>query len=199
VAFPFDQSQSTQRKRRKVNLRDLCVHALGRLKLQFIPTNQTNKKMKKLTLLFISSVLALGTAACQQPAKTSADAPNNPATDVNQVQTPSAESTQAAKNDAESEVRRRQLNSDIRAREQRNNIANDGASTNRAAEDLASQVRSKLEANIPNGALAVKGEENGTVTVTGTVTNKDQLNKIEPLAKEIKGVTKVVVNAKVAQ
>lgn len=155
--------------------------------------------MKKLTLLFISSVLALGTAACQQPAKTSADAPNNPATDVNQVQAPSPGSTQAAKEDAQSDLRRRQLNDDIRAREQRNNIANDGSSTNRAAGDLASQVRSKLEANIPNGALAVKGEENGTVTVTGTVPKKAQLDKIEPLAKEIKGVTKVVVNAKATE
>jgi osmotically-inducible protein OsmY len=153
--------------------------------------------MKKLTLLFISSVLALGAAACQQPAKTSADAPNNPAANVNQVEAPSTESTQAAKEDAQSELRRKQLNSDIRAREQRNNIVNDGSSTNRPGEDLASQVRSKLEANIPNGALAVKGEDNGTVTVTGTVTNQDQLNKIEPLAKEIKGVTKVVVNAKI--
>ncbi|WP_127078393.1 BON domain-containing protein [Dulcicalothrix desertica] len=154
--------------------------------------------MKKLTLLFISSVLALGTAACQQPAKTSADAPN-PATDVNQVQAPNAGSTQAAKEDAQSEIRRNQLDADIRAREQRNNIVNDGAATNRAAGDLASQVRSKLEANIPNGALAVKGEENGTVTVTGTVPKKAQLEKIEPLAKEIKGVTNVVVNAKATE
>ncbi len=155
--------------------------------------------MKKLTLLFISSVLAVGTAACQQPAKTSADAPNDPAANVNQVQTPSAQSTEAAKEDAQSETRRKQLNSDIRAREQRNNIANDGASTNRAPADLASQVRSKLEANIPNGALTVEGEENGTVTVAGTVPKKAQLAKIEPLAKQIKGVTKVVVNAKATE
>jgi hyperosmotically inducible periplasmic protein len=155
--------------------------------------------MKKLTLLFISSVLALGTAACQQPAKTSADAPSDPAANVNQVQAPNAGSTEAAKEDAQSQVRRDQLDADIRAREQRNNIVNDGSSKNRAAGDLASQVRSKLEANIPNGALAVKGEENGTVTVTGTVPKKAQLDKIEPLAKEIKGVTNVVVNAKATE
>jgi osmotically-inducible protein OsmY len=152
--------------------------------------------MKKLTLLFISSVLAVGTAACQQPAKTSADAPNDPAANVNQVQTPSAQSSEAAKEDAQSETRRRQLNSDIRANEQRNNAKNDGAATNRNGNAIASEVRSKLEANIPNGALTVEGQENGTVTVAGTVPEKAQLAKIEPLAKEIKGVTKVVVNAK---
>ncbi|BAZ15698.1 transport-associated protein [Calothrix sp. NIES-4071] len=155
--------------------------------------------MKKLTLLFISSVLALGTAACQQPAKTSADAPNDATANVNQIQTPSAQSTEAAKEDAQSQVRRDQLNADIQAREQRNNIANAGASTNRNPGDLASQVRSKLEANIPNGALTVEGDKNGAVTVTGTVPKKAQLAKIEPLAKEIKGVTKVVVNAKATE
>jgi hyperosmotically inducible periplasmic protein len=167
------------------------------------PPNQQlitkTKTMKKLTLLFISGVLALSTAACQQPAKTSADAPSNPTTDVNQVNPPSAQSTEAAKEDAQSETRRRQANSDIRAREQRNNALNDGASTNRAAGDLASQVRSKLEVNIPNSALTVKAEDNGAVTVTGTVAKQDQLAKIEPLAKQIKGVTSVVVNAKLVQ
>jgi BON domain len=69
--------------------------------------------------------------------------------------------------------------------------------TQRATGDLESQVRSKLEANIPNGALAVKAKENGTVTVSGTVVNQDQLAKIAPLAKEIKGVTAVDVKATV--
>lgn len=152
--------------------------------------------MKKLTLLLISSALVLGAAACQDPAKTSVDAPSDATKNVAQTQTPDAESTEAAKNDAQSEVRRRQLNSDIRAREQRNNAT--GGGTDRATGDLASEVRSKLEANIPNGALTVKAEENGKVTVAGTVINQDQLNKIEPLSKEIKGVTSVVNNAKIA-
>ncbi|MBF2066361.1 MAG: BON domain-containing protein [Calothrix sp. C42_A2020_038] len=155
--------------------------------------------MRKLTSLLLSSVLVLGAAACQDTAQTSADAPDSAGTNVTQTEVPSAESTQAAQEDAQSDVRRAQLDSDIRAREQRNNAFNDGASTNRSEADLASQVRSKLEANIPNGALTVEAEENGTVKVSGTVTNQDQLNKIEPLAKEIKGVNNVVVNAKVVQ
>jgi hyperosmotically inducible periplasmic protein len=149
--------------------------------------------MQKIPPIAISILLALGAAACENPAKTSTDAPNT--TDTVSSQVPDGTSTAAAQNDAESELRRKQLNADIRAREQRNNAT--GGDTDRATGDLESQVRSKLEANIPNGALAVKAEENGTVTVSGTVVNQDQLAKIAPLAKEIKGVTAVDVKATV--
>lgn len=149
--------------------------------------------MKKIAPIAVGILLALGTAACENPAKTSADAPSSTETVSSQV--PDSTSTEAAQNDAQSELRRRQLNEDIRAREQRNNVT--GGDTDRATGDLESQVRSKLEANIPNGALAVKAEENGTVTVSGTVAKQDQLAKIAPLAKEIKGVTAVDVKATV--
>jgi len=151
--------------------------------------------MKKLTLALISSVLILSTTACQEVAKTSADAPGDATKPVAQTDAPSAEATEAAKKDAESEVRRAQANSNIRATEQRNNATNDGKATNRPASDLASQVSSKLEVNIPNGNLTVEGGDGGAITVSGTVTNQDQLNKIEPLSKEIKGVTSVTNKA----
>ncbi|MGI8503920.1 MAG: BON domain-containing protein [Hassallia sp.] len=153
--------------------------------------------MKKLTPFLISCVLVFAAASCQNPAKTSADAPNDTNKTVSQTEAPSAQATVAAKDDAQSEVRRKQLNADIRAREQRNNVT--GGDTDRAVGDLKSQVRSKLEANIPNGNLAVDATKDGTVTVTGTVTVQDQLAKIEPLAKEIKGVTKVVNKATVVK
>jgi hyperosmotically inducible periplasmic protein len=147
--------------------------------------------MKKLTPFLISCVLVFGAAACQNPAKTSADAPNDANKTVSQTEAPSVE----AKEDAQSEVRRRQLNADIKAREERNNLT--GGDTDRAVGDLKSQVRSKLEANIPNGNLAVDATKDGTVTVTGTVINEAQLAKIEPLSKEIKGVKQVVNKATV--
>lgn len=149
--------------------------------------------MKKLTPFVISCLLFVGAAACNDTAKTTQTAPANP---NEAVQAPSPEATQAAQEDAQSELRRRQLNEDIRAREQRNNAT--GGDADRAAADLASEVRSKLEANIPNGQLTVNAEDNGTVTVGGTVNNQQQLEKIAPLAKEIKGVRNVVVNARVA-
>ncbi|MBW4643850.1 MAG: BON domain-containing protein [Goleter apudmare HA4340-LM2] len=149
--------------------------------------------MKKLTPFIFSCLLVLGAAACADTAKTTQSAPENP---TEAVQAPSPKTTEAAQEDAESELRRRQLNQDIRAREQRNNVT--GGDADRAVGDLASEVRSKLEANIPDGQLTVNAEDNGTVTVGGTVNNQQQLAKIEPLAKEIKGVKNVVVTARVA-
>lgn len=149
--------------------------------------------MQKLTPFVISCLLVFGVAACDNVSKTSESAPGN----VNEApQTPSAQTTEASQKDAQSELRRRQLNEDIRAREQRNNAT--GGDANRAEADIASEVRSKLEANIPGGQLTVAAKD-GTVTVGGTVPNQDQIAKIEPLSKEIKGVKTVVVKAIVAQ
>ena len=147
--------------------------------------------MKKIATVMLSSVLLLGAVACSQGEKTSADAPNNP---TQPTQAPATESVKETQQDAASQVRRDQLNADIRAREQRNNIT--GGDTDRADDDLESEVRSKLEANIQRGQLTVDAED-GVVTVGGTVPNQQDLAKIDPLAKEIKGVKSVVVNAKV--
>ena len=148
--------------------------------------------MKNPTYLLISLLLLSSTVACQDAAKTTVSAPNP----GQSPETPNAQITQSAKEDAQSETRRKQLNSDIRSREQRNNTA--GGGTQRANTDLASEVRGKLEANIPNGQLTVNADNNGTILVSGTVNNQEQLAKIEPLSKEIKGVKNVVVKAIVA-
>jgi osmotically-inducible protein OsmY len=150
--------------------------------------------MKKLVTFFISGLLLVGAAACQNPSRTSESAPDT----VNQnPASPAAQTTQEAKEDAQSELRRRQLNEDIRAREERNNMT--GGDADRAKGDLASEVRSKLEANIPDGQITVAADDKGTVTVNGTVKNQDQLNKIQPLAQQIKGVKSVVNKVVVAQ
>lgn len=143
--------------------------------------------MKKLTPFLLSSVLLLGTVACQDVSKTSTDAPNST---QESPEAPDAETVQNSQEDAQSEIRRNQLNSDIRSREQRNNITGDDAI--RSEDDLESEVRSKLEANIPKSQLSVEATEDGTVTVSGTIPNQQDLSKIEPLSKEIKGVKSVV-------
>lgn len=150
--------------------------------------------MKKLTSLLITSILLIGAGACADVSKTSQNAPN---TTTESPQAPSQETVQEDLKDAQSETRRQQLNADIRAREERNEMT--GGDTQRAEDDLESEVSSKLEANIPNGQLTVEATEEGAVTVTGTVPNQDQLEKIDKLAREIKGVTSVNVKAVVAQ
>jgi len=64
----------------------------------------------------------------------------------------------------------------------------------RTDSDLASEVRSKLEANLPASKLTIDAK-NGEVTVSGIVVSQQQLDKIEPLAKEIKGVKNIIVKA----
>lgn len=140
--------------------------------------------------LLISILLMASISACSN-AKTAADAPSS--TDTNGVVS-TTENAQQTQDDAQSETRKKQLNSDIRAREQRNNMG--GNPLKRADADLASEVRSKLEANIPAGKLTVSAKD-ADLTVSGVVKTQDQLTKIKPLVMEIKGVKSVTVKANV--
>ena len=138
--------------------------------------------MKKIVLALLGGALAFGVAACG-PAKTSADAPSSM---DGKADDPAAVGDTL--DDGNNEIRQDQLDSDIRAREQRNDIAGD--ETVRADGDLESEVRSKLEANIPRAKLAVSAED-GVVTIKGTVPDEREFKTVEPLAKEIKGVKSV--------
>ena len=148
--------------------------------------------MKKFITFLISTVLVIGTVGCENVSKTSSDAPN---TTNETAKAPDAQTAQQTQGDATSEVRKNQIESDIRAREQRNDAGGDDAK--RADGDLESEVRGKLEANIPASQLAVDAEE-GAVTVTGTVPTQNDVNKIDTLSKEIKGVMSVTNKATVA-
>lgn len=147
--------------------------------------------MNKSTSFLLGSFLTLSVAACSNVAKTSSDAPSSTTSSPTSVDKPAAQTNQ---NDATDEMRRKQLNSDIRANEQRNNVAGDKSVKTDGS--LKSEVRSKLEANLPASALAINAKD-GAVTVTGSVVNEAQLRKIEPLAKQISGVKSVIVNATV--
>lgn len=149
--------------------------------------------MKKLFPILLSSVLLVSVAACSEGAKTDEAAPDT----VNEsIQTPTQEDVQEAKEDATDQTRQAQLSSDIRAREQRNDAF--GTQEVRDDDDLESEVRSKLEANVPGGLLTVEAEE-GIVTVAGTVPDEKELSTIEPLTKEITGVKGVKVDVKVVE
>lgn len=139
--------------------------------------------------LLLSILLAGSISACSNASKTASDAPDSTATNG---QTSTSQNANTTTGDAQSDIRKKQIESDIRAREQRNNVVGDPQK--RDAGDLSSQVRGKLEANIPNGKLTVDAKDD-VVTVSGTVANQAQLAKIKPLAMEIKGVKNVLVKA----
>ncbi|MGL5834936.1 MAG: BON domain-containing protein [Waterburya sp.] len=149
--------------------------------------------MNKLIVFLLSGFLIVGATACDS-ARTSTEAPAETQNNPEAVDTEEASDTQG---DAVSDVRRNQANADIRAREQRNDMVNDGSAANRDDDDLTSEVRSKLEANLPASALVVDTED-GTVTISGTVPTQEQYDRIAVLAQEIKGVRSLNVKAKVA-
>lgn len=151
--------------------------------------------MKKVVTFLSASILLFSVAACNEAKKTSSVAPDST---TEKIEVPNAREARDAKEDATSETRRRQLNADIKAREQRNNALNQGSAENRADEDIASEVRSKLEANLPASALVVEAK-GGDVTVTGSVPTKQQFNKIGNLVEEIKGVKNVNVRVVVGK
>ena len=143
-----------------------------------------------LTTLLISSATIIGyTNYYQNLAKTSNQAPNSIISNGNRLT-----SYEELKNslDATSSVRQAQANADIRVREQRHLFFSREKS--KSDRNLASQVRSQLELNLPTASLAVKSNQ-GVVTVAGIVGKKAQLDEIVTLAHEIEGVIDVKVNA----
>lgn len=147
--------------------------------------------MKNITSFLLGITVLFGAGACQDLAKTSPDAPSSldgTTEDPAQVQD--------ARDDATSDTRRAQLDSDIRAREGRNNVMGDPLE--RANFDLASEVRSKLEANITGSKLGVAADD-GMVTITGTVPDQQQYDSITTLAQEIRGVDDVKVDVRIVE
>ena len=147
---------------------------------------------RNVTIPLLLSCLLVATISACSTTKTATDAPSSTETNG---KVPVAENAQSTQDDAQSDVRKKQLEADIRAREQRNKIAGDPEKRTEA--DLASQVRSKLEANIPDGKLTVEAK-NADLTISGVVKTQAQLDKIEPLARQIKGVKSVKVKAVMA-
>lgn len=141
--------------------------------------------MSKLTAFLLGSTLLLGAVGCDV-ARTSSDAPTSTDGEVEEVS-----QVEDTKDDASNKTRQNQLNSDIRAREQRNNVAGDR--TKRADSDLESEVRAKLEANIPRAKLTVEAED-GSVVILGVVPDQKEYDTVVPLAKEILGVKKVNID-----
>ncbi len=148
--------------------------------------------MNKFIPLLLGSSMLLGVVGCDNAAKTSADAPGSTS---ESPMVPNAQSADNTKNDAMSDTRKAQIESDIRAREQRNDMT--GGDGVRDDKDLQSQVRGKLEANIPASQLTVDAKD-GAVTISGTVSNQAQLAKVKPLAMQIKGVKSVISKVAIA-
>lgn len=144
--------------------------------------------MNKLNLFLLGITLLFSNVACDV-ARTSADAPTAIG---GEVENPAQ--VEETLEDASSNTRQAQLNADIRAREERNDWF--GEQTIRDDSDIESEVRAKLEANIPRSKLTVNAKD-GYVVIVGTVPDRREYKTIEPLAKEILGVKEVEVDVEV--
>ena len=141
--------------------------------------------MNKLRSFLLGSILLFGAVGCDV-ARTSSDAPDSP---DETVEDPAQ--VEETLEDANSEIRQEQLSSDIRAREQRNDVL--GEQEVRDDSDLESEIRAKLEANIPRSKLTVNAE-NGDVAIVGTVPGDKEYSTILPLAEEVTGVNSVNID-----
>ncbi len=118
--------------------------------------------MNKVVPIILGSLLFFGATACSQ---------------------------QPEANDANSGVRSDQRESDTRAREQRDSLSPMTEGEQLSSDDLAADVRNLLESNLPGSRLAVNVDvEERSATVTGTVKNQEQFDKIQVLAMEVEGV-----------
>lgn len=140
--------------------------------------------MNKLTLFLLTGTLLFAGVGCDV-ARTSSDAPDSVEGEATVEDPTKVEETLE---DANSEIRQEQLSSDIRAREERNDVL--GEQEQRNDSDLESEIRAKLEANIPRSKLTVEAE-NGNVSIVGTVPSEKEYESIMPLAQEITGVNEV--------
>lgn len=145
--------------------------------------------MKKLISVLLGSILALTAVACEDVSKTGSSAPNS--TDSNGGQL----DAQNNQNDAAKEVRQSQIESDTRARNERNSAV--GNPNERTDSDLESLVRNQLETKFPSSQLAVDSEK-GVVTISGQVASQAELGEISTVAMQVPGVKGVDVKATVS-
>jgi osmotically-inducible protein OsmY len=154
--------------------------------------------MNKIMISMLSLLLAAGSFACTEDAGIrQSDSSSTGQQDSAQV--------------GDDTVRENQLESDARAREQRSissggdpssGISSGGnnqlGNTDQSGEGvLAIEVRRRLEESLPVNQLTID-ENEGAVSISGTVSTQEQLDMIEPLAREVSGVESVETNVVVS-
>jgi hypothetical protein len=142
--------------------------------------------MKKFIPLLISGILVTGAVGCgEEAANTGSENPSA----TNEALQPSAREASETEglNQPLSEPGAESAATDPTA-------ATEGVDP--LASDLSKEVSKKLKENLPASNLEVK-EEEGVVTVGGTVSSAEELQQIEPLTTDVKGVKGVNVEANV--
>lgn len=138
--------------------------------------------MKKFIPFLVSGILLIGAVGCgEKAAKTGSEEPSatnealqssgREVSGVEDSNQPEAETAPTDPTDADS-------------------------TENPQESNLSKEVSEKLKEYLPTSNLEVN-EQEGIVTVGGTVTSQEELQEIEPLTKEVEGVKSVNIEAKV--
>ncbi|MEM1394649.1 MAG: BON domain-containing protein [Cyanobacteria bacterium P01_D01_bin.116] len=142
--------------------------------------------MKKFIPFLISGILVTGAVGCgEESAETGSENPSA----TNEAVQPSAREASETEglNPPLSEPGAETAPTDPTAASQ---------DTELQASDLSKKVSKKLKESLPTSNLEVK-EKEGVVTVGGTVSSQEELKQVTPLAKEVKGVESVNLEANV--
>ncbi len=146
----------------------------------------TNKKviiMKRLMIwAVVTSFSLLGIVACSVPNESS-DNENN----SNLI--PRDEET----------IRENQLESDARARKQREDLSGDEDSQAGSIvvdNQLRQTVQNEIDQELPGNKLEVSSE-NGTVTISGEANSVEEMDRVKSIASNVEGVRRVNVEARI--
>lgn len=142
--------------------------------------------MKKFIPLLISGILVTGAVGCgEEAANTGSENPGA----TNEALQPSAREASETEglNQPLSQPGAETAPTDPTA-------ATEGTDVDKS--ELSKEVSKKLKENLPASNLEVK-EQEGVVTVGGTVSSQEELQQVEPLTKGVKGVKGVNVEANV--
>ncbi|MEH2049558.1 BON domain-containing protein [Nostoc sp.] len=151
--------------------------------------------MKKLIPLLVSSILVVGTFGCQEAPKTGSETPS---TTNEAAQAPAKPASQTSQTTDKTTAK-------IPATQTTPLVASAGTKVKTSVEktaatktkgDLKTEVSQKLNKGLPGNKLQVENKE-GEIILKGTATSAEELKKAETLAKEVKGVKTVKVEAKV--
>lgn len=140
--------------------------------------------MKRLMAsVVVTSLSLIGLAACSVPDQSS-DNPNN-----------NNPSVIPGENDT---IRENQLESDARARRQREDLyGNEDSEADIVADnELTQTVRNKLDTQLPGNKLEVSSED-GAVTISGEATSKNEMQRIKSIVNNVEGVRSVNIQARI--
>lgn len=134
--------------------------------------------MKNLVPLLISGILVVGAFGCQANPKDTSKAPQNIGAASPLTAKPASQTTQ------------------LPGKTEKTSATKNTTETTKSDGVLKTEVAKKLKEGLPSNKLEIETKA-GEIVIKGTAASQAELQKAEKLAKEVKGVKSVKIEAKV--